>query len=443
MPPNIVFCTDIEIPFIYGTFFEVIYKLKSESKNVIPCLIVGDRQVPRLNKISKFIKEKLGIEKNSIYTYGGLESLSKKKIDKINDFSESVLNNVYDIESLQKIHYNGINIGIPVASSLIMKKLCSEPSIEDNQSLIKNYIKYSAFNCEASTMFLKNKPYDHCYVYNGRTYNTYPLTCVIDENKIFYYERNGKNKELLRIQRGRIHDNLHNSELALDFWKTSQGHYKKNTAKRYFIQNKKNIFTDNFSQKCALNTSKKIISYFTSSDDEISSLHPSIITSKLFPNQKNAVDAIITWVSIQTKYIFVIRVHPHLEKKCTFDRNYWNNLSGKNVFIIPSFSSIDSYHLLNISDKVISYGSTIGIEATFYGKPSISLKYNNYSNHDAVYEPDSYEQLIDFLEQPLEPKNKKNCFPLAYFRMKYGAKFLFLNSLNISSFDQIESLLEI
>jgi len=438
--PKIVFCTDIELPFIYGTFFEMTYKLIQEKNDVYVCVIIGDRQINRIKNILNFINKKLIFDKSKIISFKGIKSLNIGTQDKINDYASFFAKKISNIISLKNLMYEGFDIGVPVASSLSIKTKCSNPDVAENEEMIKNYIKYSAFTYEAAKSIVDNNKYSGYYVYNGRTYNTYPITCLTDSEKTCYYERSCKHRKL-RIQKHRLHDFLENSKLAYEYWAKTNDNTKKEKAILFYNENRKNRYTKNFSDNSEFISNKKIISFFNSSDDEFKYLHPGIRTGSLFTSQEEAVKWLIKWAEDQSEYIIVIRVHPHQEDKCSQDRNFWNKLKAENVIVVPSSSDIDSYALIRKSDKVISYLSTIGIEATYYGKPSIILGNAPYVGHDVVYEPSSLNELTNLLSRKLEPKPKENCLPYGYFRATFGLDFEFLHSMNLETFEELDSLI--
>ena len=71
-----------------------------------------------------------------------------------------------------------------------------------------------------------------------------------------------------------------------------------------------------------------------------------------------------------------------------------NTFNYANLKIIGPDEDIDTYKLMDIADKVISFGSTTGIEATFWGATSILFGKSFYMHLDAAYQPNSYNCLL-------------------------------------------------
>jgi hypothetical protein len=446
---NIVICTDLNKNFIYGVFLEVLYLLekKQPGKN-IACIIVGDRDKARIGKIEKLIQDKIKIDSQKIHSYCCTEAIDKMNNKKIKKFSEEAANNVSCINDISKLEYMGYQVGIPVLSSLIQREKCVNLDIENLRKILSSYIYYSLATYFS---FLKAKElFDHescCqyYVYNGRTYNTYPITVLAPEESMNYYERFDYHKKL-RIQRCRIHDFVKTSNLVKEFWENSKKSMseKENIGKRFFEENQSNIHTKRFSND-GLNISsseKKIITYFINSSDEFASVHPNLKVNTIFESQESALEFLADWVKRNKNYKLVLRVHPNYENKCKIDRDLWNKINMEDVEVIGSSSSINSYELIKKSHLVVSYRSTAAIEATYLGIPSIVLSTNWYSGVDAVYVPQSRKELNELLANALTPKPLKNCLKYGFFMKEFGRNFDFLSSQNMSSFEEMEKNFE-
>jgi hypothetical protein len=116
-------------------------------------------------------------------------------------------------------------------------------------------------------------------------------------------------------------------------------------------------------------------------------------------------------VSTQAKYLRVL-YHMHLS----------------NLHIILPHDKVDSYALLDNSNIVLVANSTIGVEATFWGKPSIAWGESWYKTHDATYNPETFNELFELLcKNDLKPKPQVNSFIYAYYMETYGKNFTLPN----------------
>lgn len=445
---NIVICTDLKTNFIYGVFLEVLYHLeRRQPGNNIALIIVGERDKERIESIEKLIHENIKIDKKNICSYCCTEVIGETKRKEIKDFSKLSVKKINNIREISKIEYMGFQVGIPVLSNLIELEKSTRLNIDKSKKILPGYIYYSLATyfsfLKLKSLFKKIKNHQY-YIYNGRTYNTYPITISAPEESVNYYERFDYGRKL-RIQRYRIHDFKKGSNLVKELWEKSEKSLfeKERIGRMFFEEHQSNIYTKKFSSNGLdiLNCEKKIITYFISSNDEFASLHPEIKINTIFDSQEDALEYLANWVKEKKDYKLVLRIHPHYERKCKIDRDFWNNINIEGVEVISSASSVSSYELIKRSHLVVSYISTTGIEATYLGVPSIILSNSPYSGIDAVYEPTSRKQLNCLLESTPPPKPLKNCLPYGFFMKEFGIDFGFLINQNISGFEELEKII--
>src|SRR5690606_14617556 len=96
-----------------------------------------------------------------------------------------------------------------------------------------------------------------------------------------------------------------------------------------------------------------------------------------------------------------------------------------NITLIPPDAKVDSYALLDRGERILTFGSTIGIEGTFWGKPSICAEYSYYDGHDAQYEANSEAELMDLLTRPgLAAKPREHALGFGYYMNTFGTNFI-------------------
>lgn len=168
----------------------------------------------------------------------------------------------------------------------------------------------------------------------------------------------------------------------------------------------------------------KTIVLFNSSDDEFAAVGPEYY-NPFFKDQLEGIHYVAELFGhLGSKYQLIIRVHPNLkgvkEEYATglllLDQLY------PNIHVIPPESDADSYALLDIADRVIVFGSSIGIEANFWRKPVILLSKAIYGLLDVAHVPDNKDQIRELLTRPLEPKPIDGSIKYAFYAMKGGVK---------------------
>ena len=78
------------------------------------------------------------------------------------------------------------------------------------------------------------------------------------------------------------------------------------------------------------------------------------------------------------------------------------------------------------SDAVVTFGSTIALEACWMGKPSFILGPSYYDQLDVSYTPQSVEELIKQLNGELHPGNAENAAKFAVFAVTEGDDYQYI-----------------
>jgi len=117
---------------------------------------------------------------------------------------------------------------------------------------------------------------------------------------------------------------------------------------------------------------------------------------------------------------FYLRVHPNSwrEKIRWWESAAFTSIS--NLCIIPPESSVSTYELMHSCEKCLCFRSSMGIESTYWGKPSIALTYAFYAGLDAVYEPKTRKEALDLILSVLSPKPRDNAIKFGSFLRRGG-----------------------
>lgn len=182
---------------------------------------------------------------------------------------------------------------------------------------------------------------------------------------------------------------------------------------------------------------KKAIVIFNSTLIEIAAL-PEFI-HPLIPNFNSTVvvAAIAKKLLPYSEYHIYLRVHPNMSKNAQCQQleeiKSLNTLMLPNLTILWPEDETDSYSLLRVADKIVTFGSTIGVEATLYEKPSILIGNANYAWADAAYTPKTFSAVIDLLlRENLPAKPIQNAEKFGYVMHEFGTRFEFFDPVTQS-----------
>lgn len=108
-------------------------------------------------------------------------------------------------------------------------------------------------------------------------------------------------------------------------------------------------------------------------------------------------------------------------------KNYlgkYSSLKGTAIHLIPPDSKVSTYALMMSASKTLTFGSTVGIEATYWGKVSILYGKSFYMDFDATHNPGDFESLIEALiSKGIGPKPKANTLPFAFYLSRFGIPY--------------------
>ena len=93
--------------------------------------------------------------------------------------------------------------------------------------------------------------------------------------------------------------------------------------------------------------------------------------------------------------------------------------------MIPADAKIDSYKLIDACEKVITFGSTMGIECVFLEKPSILAGRAVYEHLGGVYIPKNHDGFIDLINSYLNPTSIIGALKYGYWQAIRGHLYMY------------------
>ena len=332
-----------------------------------------------------------------------------------------------DVRELKNLKYRGINIGTGVHSAAISIIRSHEYSVSFNKKLIESIINTSKKTID----FLfenKNHNFKKIYVFNGRVSH---FNAVVEFSKhfkidFFTFEIANNKKNFLLVKNAIPHSRKIYNEDLTNSWHQSDKTKRERIGMKYFSneKSKKYNLIDYSSFQVRGNIPKeikslnKVITIFGSSRNEYESIEG-------WKNEFLSGDdeEIIKEVCKNFKHInFVYRAHPNLKlKRNTQTKNIENLKKIKNLLVYDQYSKISTYELIEISEKIIVFATTLGVEATFMNKPVISLGPSIYEALDISYRPKNLIELKELLDdEDLGPKPREEAIKFGYYELTRG-----------------------
>lgn len=332
-------------------------------------------------------------------------------------------------------YYENFPFGEAIHSSYISKTRERNFSSLSDQELLFRLALNTIITYKAIDRFIKEHFIEELFLFNGRwDYYRAALTAANKNNikvEVFEYYRSGgyveifgnnlphniKNKKKLIEETWDRNENLEEKlAIADNFFKKKRDGIAVNDIAYTAGQKRGKIPTD-------LDKEKKTFVLFNSSDDEFAAVGKEF-DNPFFEDQLNGILYLVNFFKNKPQYQLLIRMHPNLKGLVRDFLIPIYNLEGRysNIILIRPEDEVDSYELMNIADTVISFGSTAGIEAAYWGTPVVLLGKSFYFYSDVSYVPKSKEEIPLLLEQDLSPLSKLNCQKFGYYIERGGEK---------------------
>ena len=335
-----------------------------------------------------------------------------------------------NVTELKKLKVDEYEIGYSIASSIISYFRDPNPSLDPKW--LERYIIGCLGVYFSMINYLKENPTDIVYAFNGRLSHTKAVlqACKSLQVKCLLHERGNSMPFYSLFENTSIHDLKNTQRLIIETWENADPIERNARATQWFqtrIGGKmENWFSFLENQTFDLpenwDDSKKNILICNSSEDEFASLNDEW-KNHLYDNQTDGILKIINDTrEIENIHIY-LRIHPHLAKVNNADLSKLLSIKSSHLTIIPASSTISTYKLVQNASQVITFGSTIGMEATFMEKPSILAGKAFYYNLGGTYEPETHQELINLINQDLKPKPQEIALMFAYFFGTFGIRF--------------------
>ncbi len=174
--------------------------------------------------------------------------------------------------------------------------------------------------------------------------------------------------------------------------------------------------------------SKKNIGFFNSSMDEYEGIPD--FNNRLYEDDNAGIEKICQSFLGNENYHFYLRVHPNLKGLDNTQNKTIAGMGGKfnNLTIIQADANIDTYALMEAVDLVITFGSTMGVEALFWNKPALSLGRCFYEDLEGIIQPGDHEEVIHYINNIPIAASNTGAIKYGYWCISFGTKFSYFKA---------------
>lgn len=361
------------------------------------------------------------------------------------------------IEEINQYRHDGESLGYGVASGLISIYRDHRFDTEIHRAEVRRELKTSLQVYENLKRELRNFRPDRVYFFNGRIATHLPayLLCRRMGIEFYSYEVAGKNDSYRLLKNKTVHAPISREEVEQmrAGWNEErrrtgesvlrQRRLGKHLAKipMFTAEQVKGLLPEGF------DSGRRNIAVFNSTIDEYAGIEG--WTNRIYESDETAaLGRILESFEDDERFIFHLRVHPHMKEVASTTSQLVDirKLAQRfrNLRVIWPNDSIDSYALLDACEKTLTFGSTIGIEATYWGKPSILAGRAFYENMDCVYLPKTHEEVVALVRADLGPCPVETALMYFHWEVSDGIPFTWFKETGIrngfatGTFDGVE-----
>lgn len=384
-------------------------------------------------------------QRQAVASEWGESVVTKPLIDKAiqSKLLKSGLPKFRNLADLGNYTWLGMPAGRDVISSLVTATGCIEPDTKTQEKLIYNYLRDYMGVYLTLQAYCRNEKFDKVYIFNGRFAPAKALLRICQRMNISYItqERLGMPDRVVTITNGIPHQVSQYGPLINKFWEKNHSNKEiYEEAVEFFEERPRGRITGSNSFVTgqdpgrlpkSWNTAKRNIAVFASSEGEFTGL-PEVFEGTWATDQRLAYISLARRTAEKSKQVmFYLRIHPNSihERQRWWESSEFAHL--ENMEVIPPDSNISTYELLSACDTTIVFMSTIGVEATYWGKPAIALTCTSYSGIGACYEAKDIEEAVSLVVTgDLSPKPRDAALAYGAFMRRGFEKLPFSEALD-------------
>ena len=340
-----------------------------------------------------------------------------------------------EISDLGEFYVGNFDIGYAVLSSMITLFRDPLTNHRTHPDLAKRLF-CGAFAVYRSVQnFLDRNPVDRFYVFNGRYAPVRAVlrACQSKGVPCYVHEKGCDIYHYSLFENTTPHDITYVAKEIRHAWAVaSKDPARDEVATRWFVDRATGVEQTWYSfvknQEADLlpenwDDNRRNLLIFNSSEDEFAAIGGEW-KNPLYPTQVAGIKLILQSVVRRTQDVHLyLRIHPNLKGVENADTKALYALQSEYLTVIPAESPISTYALVRNAEKVLTFGSTVGIEAVFWGKPSILAGHCYYRSLGGTYNPSTHEELVDLMIHPLHPKSRTASLMYGYYFSTLGVPF--------------------
>lgn len=355
------------------------------------------------------------------------------------------------LHHLKSFRLENFDIGYACLSSLVSSLRDPEPDLQEHRQRVRALLQNSWAVYRSTLHRLEKQRPDRVYVFNGRFAVMRAVLRAAEAAGVpcFIHERGATFQRYQLFENHLPHDLDAMRSRMQTFWDQYDPATRTESAEQWFSDRRERIERGWKSfvkqqQRNALppdwSPDRHNVVLFCSSEDEFAAIGDSW-DQRPYPTQVDGVRHMLSL--LQPNTVLTVRLHPNLKDAPPKLIQPFLAIDHPQLRLILPDSPIDSYALLDHASTCISFGSSVGIEAVFYRKPSVLLGPCFYRDLPGTYqalprdlqnvhllESDSPPvlELRKCLNQSLEPQSIDGALIYALWMQENGIEYKYFQA---------------
>ncbi len=348
-----------------------------------------------------------------------------------------------DLQDLRDLNVDGFDIGLGVLSSAVSATRDPNLDVREHADLLSR-LTLTSFAVYLSMLnHLQETGAERIYLFNGRLA---PMRAALRASQklgipFAIHERGANLSRFKLYTEGLPHDIAYmNREVRRAWERATDTKAREELAHTYFAQRAKgqvqswhSFVTGQTAGQMPQDwdfTLHNIVMYL-SSDDEFVAISDAW-KNRIYENQLAGVLQVFADVADKKAVRVTVRMHPNSARMKGNLEQQLRARAPSNVHIEPPLSPVSTYALLNAADVALCFGSTVGVEALYWGRPSVVAGPSFYGDLGGVLLPATHQEVMSLILSKLEPQDRTPALMYGHYLQTFGEPFQYFEPSNVS-----------
>jgi hypothetical protein len=419
---------------------------------VAPCYVAEDIELEQMSYLMKcrdgygLLLKNRNFIKSALYSKR-LKVIEAEEIDFPADFLEwleKLPDRVSSLSELSEERFDDFEIGSAAVSSFVSWTRMIDVNVLEEWGRIQPLLRCAYAHYLYTIRAIDEYQPDTILTFNGRFASSRGIYSVAKSRNIecWLHERGSEKNKFEVFKNYLPHSQCYFHERVSRFLDNKPKEFVDKAAESFYLGRRKGIeqawvsFTS--AQKAdtlpdGWDENQHNIVIFNSSEDEFVSIGEEW-KNPIYGSQCEGVDKILRDYDDENSH-FWLRMHPNLGDVPVAELEEWYELGRKysNLTVIAPSSEISSYALVDSASVVLTFGSTMGAEATYWGKPSIMAGSCFYKGTGVSYDASSHENVVELLkDRNLKALGKEGAKRYGAFCISFGEPFKYADAIDFN-----------